>query len=387
MWRLILANLWQRKARTLLTMLGLGIATGTLFALLAFERGYQRGLRRELEQLGAHILVAPKGCPYDAASLALHGANWPCYLKQAYLTQVAQTVGVAVAAPVFMAADYGEGRQVVAGITRDYLGLRPRWRIEGGFPEGLNEALLGWNAAARLKARVGEETYLTAMKRTVRVVGVLGATAGPDDDFVFVRLADAQEAFHRPELVTHLLVKLQSPDLLEKTEQALRGCDAGMQMNIVPLAHLFETIRQVASSAKYLLAGLAAVAFVVAGTALANTMCMAVLERTREIGVLRSLGASMPQIFWLFAAETMVLGASGSLLGVIAALAGSRLVEGWVRGEIAYAPVSALISLDAAAAAVSCFFALAVSVIVAILPAWRAARLDPVGAFRAQAAY
>src|SRR5687768_17140665 len=99
MLRLVLRSLWEKKTRTVLTMFGLAVATGTLFSLIAFKRGYERALEKELLALGAHILVVPKGCPYDAASLALHGANWPCYLKEEYLQQVKQTPGVGVAAP------------------------------------------------------------------------------------------------------------------------------------------------------------------------------------------------------------------------------------------------------------------------------------------------
>ena len=387
MLRLIFSNLWQKRARTIFTVAGLAVATGTLFALLAFQRGYERGLKRELEQLGAHVLVVPKGCPYDAASLALHGANWPCYLKEAYLAQVAQTAGVGVAAPVFMAADYGADRQVIVGITRTYLQLRPLWQIQGIFPAHEDEVLLGGEAARRLNAERGKELYLTPLKRSVRVVGILKPTAGPEDDFAFAPLAAVQGAFHHEGLLTHVLVKLQSPDQLEKTVQGLRGCDAGMQMNVVPLAHLFETIRNVSSSAKYLLAAVAAVAFLVSGTALANTMLMAVLDRTREIGVLRAIGASTSQVFALFLGETVLLGITGAILGVFGSLALSRFLEAWVRGKIAYAPENALIAMDFSALIIACGFAVVVSAVVALFPAIRAARLDPVEAFRAQAAY
>src|SRR5579864_1159165 len=106
---------WRRRPlRTSLTTAGVAIATAALFSLLAFQRGYRDGVRQELDRLGAHVLLAPKGCPYDAASMALHGASWPCYLKQSYLKEVRTVPEVATAAPVFMAALYGpESRQSV----------------------------------------------------------------------------------------------------------------------------------------------------------------------------------------------------------------------------------------------------------------------------------
>ena len=108
-------NLLRRKLRSLVTGIGVAAAVGMLFALVSFQRGYQRGLTAELDRLGAHLLVVPKGCPYDAASIALHGASWPCYLKSVYLESVRKTNHVAVAAPVLMNALYDEktGSQVV----------------------------------------------------------------------------------------------------------------------------------------------------------------------------------------------------------------------------------------------------------------------------------
>ena len=76
---------WQRRPlRMALTTMGVAIAVAALWSLLAFQQGYRDGMQSELDRLGAHVLVVPKGCPYDAASIALHGASWPCYLKENY---------------------------------------------------------------------------------------------------------------------------------------------------------------------------------------------------------------------------------------------------------------------------------------------------------------
>src|ERR1041384_3423868 len=96
---------WRRRPlRTGVTVGGVAIAVAAMFSLLALRDGTSDRVRHEIDRLRAHILVVPKGCPYDAASIALHGANWPCFLKSSYLTEVSGTVGVAGAAPAFMAA-------------------------------------------------------------------------------------------------------------------------------------------------------------------------------------------------------------------------------------------------------------------------------------------
>jgi hypothetical protein len=96
-WTLLSLREWQRRPlRMSITTMGVALAVAALWSLLAFAHGYQPGLRNDLDKLGAHIIVVPKGCPYDAASLALHGASWPCYLKAEYLKEVRGTHGIAV---------------------------------------------------------------------------------------------------------------------------------------------------------------------------------------------------------------------------------------------------------------------------------------------------
>src|SRR5258705_8429600 len=141
-WGALSIREWRRRPlRTGITVAGVAIAVAAMFSLLAFHDGYRDGVRHEIDRLGAHILVVPKGCPYDAASIALHGANWPCYLKSNYLAEVSGTAGVASAAPAFMAAlASSNGTQVVyVGIDERMLALRPGWKIDGTFPRASGE--------------------------------------------------------------------------------------------------------------------------------------------------------------------------------------------------------------------------------------------------------
>src|SRR5262249_54631774 len=114
---------WRRRPlRTAVTTAGVAIATAALFSLLSLQRGYREGLRQELDHLGAHVLLVPKGCPYNAASMALHGASWPCYLREAYLNEVRTVPEVATAAPVFMTTVYDKTpAEVYVGIDSNML--------------------------------------------------------------------------------------------------------------------------------------------------------------------------------------------------------------------------------------------------------------------------
>lgn len=381
-------NLVRRPVRTLVTTGGVALAVAAFFSIITCQRGYQRGLRLELDRLGAHLLVVPKGCPYDAASMALHGANWPCYLKEEYLDEVRAAPGVATAAPIFMAALPGSrpGEQwVYLGVRPEILGVKRSWRIQGAFPARPGEILAGANLAAEYGWHVGQEIELPGRPGgggRARVTGVLAPTGSADDLFLFLPLAEAQRLFHHPRRLTHILVRLSDPNAMERSVEALRGCDAGMNMNVVPLAHLFHTIQNLVSSARLLLACIALVAALISASALSNTLLMAVSERTREIGVLRAMGASRSHIFRLIWLETVQISLAGGVLGLGVAVAGTRVLEGWLRDRLPYAPHASLAQPEALVIALCLAGALLLGSAASLLPAWRAAELSPVEAIR-----
>ncbi len=382
---LIRANLLRRKLRNSITAAGVAVAVAALFSVLSFQRGYQEGLRGELDRLGAHVLVVPKGCPYDAASIALHGASWPCYLKDDYVETVRQTRHVAVAAPVFMSAVYDSvsGAQTVyCGVDESIKGLKPHWKIDGGFPSS-GEALVGSELAHDKGWRVGEDVTLPGTgEQKTRLSGIIGPTQGADDLFVYIPLSDAQRIFKRPRELTHMLVKLDSPENMESVVTDLRGCAAGLEMNIVPLAHLFNTIQSLVQGTRLLLGSVALVALLAAGAGLSNTILMAVTERTREIGVLRAVGASRGRIFSLIWVETIILCIVGGIAGVVIAILGSRAVEAWLRGRLPFAPHGNLVQVELGVILACLAGAAAVGTLAGMLPAWRASQLSPGVAIR-----
>lgn len=381
-WVQLSLNEWRRRPlRASVTTAGVAIATAALFSLLAFQRGYSDGVRLELGRLGAHVLLAPKGCPYDAASMALHGATWPCYLKEQYLQEVRTVPEVATAAPVFMAAlyDTGGSQVVYVGVESNILSLRPSWHIQGSFPKREGDLLIGSEAQRRYGWRIGQEVALPGLpNQTGRVAGVLATTQGAEDTFIHLSLMDAQRRFHHPTELTHILVRLVDPNDLDRAVAQLRGCDAGLAMNVVPLAHVFHTIQSLVNSTRLLLGCIAVVAFLVAGAGVSNTILMAVAERRRELGVMRAIGASRANIFRLVWLESLQTCVSGALLGMGVSFLASRGVEAWVRSSLPFAPTDALIRWQwwIAAACLGC--AVILGSLAGLLPAWHAASVAPI---------
>lgn len=377
---------WRRRPlRTAITVAGVAIAIAALFSLLAFQRGYREGVQLELDHLGAQVLVVPKGCPYDAASIALHGANWSCYLKENYLDEVRAVRGIATAAPCFMSALYDtNGNQFVyVGVETNILALKPSWKIQGNFPAHDQELLVGADAAQKNHWAIGDTVPLPGLPdANGTVVGILSPTQGADDNFIFLRFADAQLRFGHAAEMTHVLVRLKDPNDLDDVVAQLRGCDAGLAMNIIPLAHVYRTIQSLVNSTRLLLSAIAIVALLVAGTGVSNTILMAVSERTRAIGVMRALGASRGQIFRLVWLETIQVCVSGAIIGMGIAFAASGMVENWVRSKLPFAPGGALIHWDWRVAAGCLACAVLLGSLAGFLPAWRAARVPPMTAIR-----
>lgn len=385
--QLALANLFRQRLRSLVTAGGVAVALGMLFLLLAFENGYRNGLRGELDRLGAHLIVVPKGCPYDAASIALHGARWPCYLKAQYLSEVEQTRGVATAAPVLMNAipdKATEGQNVYCGVTESITRLKTNWHFaEGNFPANSGEILIGSELAKTRKWGLGQTVSLPGIpNQQGKIAGILASTQGADDLFVYMPLLDAQKYFQRSGQLTHILVRLRDPDELDRVTLALRGCEAGLDMTVVPLAHLFETIQGLVRATRLLLGCIALAALLAAAAGVTNTILMAVAERTREIGVLRALGASRRMIFGMIWLETVALCLVGGLAGITLATIGASGFEAYLRSRLPFTPTDPLVAPDPMLA----LFCLAIGPILgtfaSLLPAANAARLSPAVAIR-----
>lgn len=383
-------NAIRRKLRTLVTAAGVAIGTAALCSLIAFERSYQAGIQGELDRLGAQILVAPKGCPYDAASMALHGASWPCYLKQDYLARVKASAGVASAAPVLMNAVYDDtsGAQwVYQGVDPEILALKRGWRIRGALPATTDECLLGATSATRLKLNIGDKFPLPGLPagQTGTVSGVLNTTGDADDTFIFTSIARAQAIFNRPRQLTHILVRLKDPNMLDNVVADLRGCDAGMDMNVVPLAHVFHTIQDLINSTRILLGCVALIAMLAAGAGVSNAVLMAVSERTSEIGMMRAVGASKADVFLLIWLETMSLCVLGAAVGIVVSASTAPALERWLRSRLPISPENAFVHLDAAAALLCLGLAAVLGTVACLIPAIRAVRLSPVEALRSGA--
>ncbi len=382
--KLAFKNLIRRKTRSLLTVAGVAIAIAVLYSLFQFQRGYQSQLKGELGALGAQVMVVPKGCPYEAATIALHGGKWPRYMDESLLDKVKANPGVLEAAGVIMDAVFAPGNKnvILLGIDEDYMKLRPAWRINGHWFDADSSVIMGSTAAQDAGVKTGDYWVVPEKNARLHVVGVLNRTNTQDDGFVFMPRKTLQKISGLEGKLVLILVKAKQ---VEKTDALVSSLKASeVDMNVFPLSELLGTISSLMASTKVFVSAIILIAVILGGVGVLNTVLMAVFERTREIGMMKAMGGSRGDVFKLVWAETILTTVIGGVTGVLVALVSSRLVEALIRGMIPYAPQGSLIGFSIATLAMCVALSLVLGLVAGFYPAFRAASIKPVEAIKAE---
>jgi putative ABC transport system permease protein len=382
-------NLLRRRGRTLLTVLGVAIAISVLFSLLALNAGYEKELNREMNSMGAHLLAVPKGCPYEAASLIIHGGVIPKYLSARDLKNVSRIPDVELAMPMlmhqFMKKDENTGKStphIIYGINMaEMLRLKPWWKVEGRYfaDNETRVMLVGRDLAEKENLSVGQVLPVGPAKESFTIVGILERTGDQDDQFHFFPLAEAQRVFGKEGKITTIAVKVRDVSRIYAVSEEMEKIP---DIQVVTMTQVMGTIMNLAGSARSLLLTVIVVALIISAFGIINTLLMSVNERTREFGMMKAIGASGTDIGKMVLAETVVITISGGMLGTVAALAGSKVIEGFVKGMLPYSPRGSFISFSPELVAFALAFSVILGLVCGIYPAFISSRLTPMEAIR-----
>lgn len=375
--------------RTGLTAGGIALSAWVLATLLGFNRGYQQGLNRDIENMGFQVLLTAKGCPYEAATLMLKGGTGLRYMPEDVVKNVYRNSEVEKITPMLMQGVFdpnkGENGAVAAYLGVDaatFPGMKPylEFKQGGWFTDNkAYEAVLGYEAAELETREVGDKMLIPGLDQEIKVVGVLKRSGTQDDGTIFLPIAAVQKLFSKQGKLTGLGIRVKRDADITAFENKLYDLP---DVQVVSMAQVKTTIMNLVNSARVIVMGIAGIALIIAMAGVINTILMSVMERYAEIGILKSMGAMPLDIFKLIWLETAILCGLGGALGIALAFATARLAEAAVRYFLPFAPNGALIALDWRIT-LSAFGLIVIGGLLSgIYPAWRAARVRPLEAIR-----
>jgi len=382
-------NLSRKKIRTALTIGGVAIAVSVLVSLFGFDAGYQKSLDNDIDKLGYHLLVTAKGCPYEAATLMLKGGGGLRYMDEGVYKRIVTDRRIDKITPQLVSSVYNQegpqGRGTFAlymGIEKSYLELKPWVKFKSGSwfasPEA-DEAIMGYEAAEVEQRAVGDKIFVATINKVLTVRGIFERTGTQDDGVIFIPLATAQRIFELPGKLTGIGIKLKNIQTIAQFEEDLYN-EPGIQ--VVSLAQVRGTILNLVSSARVMASSVALIAIFIALIGVTNTILMSVFERTREIGVMKALGASAIDIFKIIWTETVLICMFGGIFGVALAVLGSNVVEHIVRQALPYTPAGKIVFIKTSFLMVSFVATVIMGLIAGTYPALRASLMKPIEAIR-----
>lgn len=379
---LAVKNLGRHRMRTLLTALGVALASGTLFSILSFDAGYKKSLQEEVAGTGIHLFVSTEGCPLEAASLIIHGGEIPKFLRMERLQEIKKTEGVKEAAGFLifsLPTPDGSKVDLFYGITDDVPKLKPNWKVKGTWFQDDDSIILGSEVARIEKRGVGDKVFIESLDKDFKVVGVLERTFGQDDGFYYLPMRVAQKHFKKEGKLTAVGVQLFDLSKLTDVKSRLESLP---EVYVVPAEDMSRRILELVGGTKALMYAVLVVALVVSTLGLLNTILMAAFERQREFGYLRCVGADRMDLVRLILTETLVLCAAGGIAGVLIGYALSSGVESWMRGFLPYVPAGRLLRPDALITSATIAVIVVLGAAAGAYPAIRASKASPMEAMR-----
>jgi putative ABC transport system permease protein len=416
-----------RKLRAGLTTLGVVIGIAAIVALLAISQGLQVTITEQLQSGFATdtLIVSPGsgGGIFSGVGGGIGGSGSDFslvltdteiineiedvvtsaaviqevgYIKSGDQTVTAYVVGVdfAVYSEIYGSTFVAESGEILLNPEGDIVVVGKRvsdpWE-NGTIVCNVDDAVeIFWtNTTVRPPEN---KTYAVTVEAVLEKIGGLSLT-GPSDSAVYIPISQAQSFFGTDE-VDRIIVKLTSDDeaTIDRVSKAIEDEEAfSGQVTVRSSTAVLNTISSVLSTIELFLAGIAAISLLVAGVGIMNIMIVSLMERTREIGILKALGMKSRTVLAIFISEAVIVGLLGATFGiglgwVLANVAATIFTgggfavatgQGAVSGAFAITPVLTPTLLMGAFG-----FGIAVSVIFAIYPAWRASKLKPVEALR-----
>jgi putative ABC transport system permease protein len=377
------------RLRALLILLAMALGVAAVVTLTALGEGARGFVVNQFASLGTNLVIVLPGRAETSGGLpgAMMGET-PRDLTLADAAALKNLAGIKRYAPLNVGASElsaaGRLREItVLGSTTDFIPIRHMKLAAGSFNAGDGpnpaEIILGAALAKELFPSVtplGQRVRLG--DRRFRVAGVFasqGESMGFNTDEIALIPVDHAQSLFNTQSLFRILIEAESRSVIESVKAAVSNTiklrhDGEEDVTVITQDAVLATFDRILRALTIAVSGIAAISLAVAGILVMNVMLVAVSQRTAEIGLLKALGATRQDIRWLFLMETLWLSLAGAATGIALGYLGSALLR------LAYPQLPAYPPHWASLAAIAT--ALLTGIVASLLPANRAAQLDPV---------
>lgn len=374
--------------RSLLAVIGIVIGVIAIASLGILGNGLILSISGTISDVGDTIVVTPHAGAAGAGG-APGGGPAGATISERQVTEIERAAGANRVIPVIQSGD-----RIAVG---DTVGAAVIYAVETGdmpvlldlalgrYPRASSGAIAGSRLASEFDISVGSRIQVGAEgeEKTLRVVGIaeergIGFDINPD--FALIVPRAWYTAAYGAEGYDFVIIRVRDVGDIDAVKSAIEGTLNRREtvVDVMDTRMVLESLFTAFEQISVFTLAIGGISLVVAGVSILNVMMMSVSERTREIGVMRSIGARKGDVLRMFLYEALILGLAGSAVGGILSIGTGYVVDAVVLGrpDFLFAPSSLVYIIY------GMIFGAVTSIVSGIYPAWKAANLNPIEALR-----
>jgi putative ABC transport system permease protein len=371
---LAIKDLKEHRVRTILTVLGIIIAITAIISLGSISAGVNELITSTTSGVGSDTIFVMKNFDFSQMSgppTALEVEN----IDEEELESIRSIAGVKRVVPIISKTAPGMFGEVDA-IDMDDLdvfGAQDLTLKEGYWPDNNEQGVvMGYVAASMMGVTVGD--YITLNKKQVEVLGIAEEGQGSYDLVILMPYKYGEEIYDMEGEANQVAIEPQDPSLVNEIKNAIE--EEHDDLMAMTMEDALKMAQEMTATLSVMTLGIGFVASLVAGIGIVITMYSSVLERRREIGILKAVGAFRRTIFKQILEEGLLLSVLGSLTGLLLSFFFVDALNNVLLGGVRLAVITPLLAGGAVA------YGILLTLVFSLYPAWIAVKTDPIDAIR-----